>query len=130
MIALCDLLQRANWVKRVFFLADRNAMVKQAVNPFKQHMAASSPINLVSEKEEEGRVYIRMRASLPPPCRLLLVPGDVALDEVHQHVGHVLALAGGCGLEGVVQLDWDIQIHSLHLHFLWLADCPHLPSWR
>ena len=30
-IALCDLLMRCNWVKRVLFLADRVALVNQAV---------------------------------------------------------------------------------------------------
>jgi len=57
-IALCDVLQRANWVKRVLFLADRNALVKQAVGNFKKHLPASSPVNLVSEREQEGRVYV------------------------------------------------------------------------
>lgn len=57
-IALCDLLMRANWVKRVLFLADRVALVKQAVNAFKQHLSSSSPINLVTEKDSEGRVYV------------------------------------------------------------------------
>jgi type I restriction enzyme R subunit len=33
-IALCDLLMRCNWVKRVLFLADRIALVNQAVNAF------------------------------------------------------------------------------------------------
>jgi type I restriction enzyme R subunit len=57
-IALCDVLQRANWVKRVLFLADRNALVKQAGNAFKRHLPASSPVNLVTERDEDGRVYI------------------------------------------------------------------------
>jgi len=57
-IALCDVLQRANWVKRILFLADRNALVKQAVGNFKKHLPASSPVNLVSEREQEGRVYV------------------------------------------------------------------------
>ena len=34
-IALCDLLMRCNWAKRVLFLADRVALVNQAVNAFK-----------------------------------------------------------------------------------------------
>src|SRR5690606_24338193 len=34
-IALVELLMRANWVKRVLFLADRVALVKQAANAFK-----------------------------------------------------------------------------------------------
>ncbi|HEY2470158.1 MAG TPA: DEAD/DEAH box helicase family protein [Terracidiphilus sp.] len=57
-IGLCDVLQRANWVKRVLFLADRNALVKQAVNAFKKHLPASSPVNLVSERDENGRTYV------------------------------------------------------------------------
>jgi type I restriction enzyme R subunit len=52
-IALCDLLQRCNWVKRVLFLADRVALVNQAANAFKKHMPASSPVNLVTEKNTE-----------------------------------------------------------------------------
>ncbi|HZI30727.1 MAG TPA: DEAD/DEAH box helicase family protein, partial [Candidatus Binatia bacterium] len=57
-IALCDLLMRCNWVKRVLFLADRVALVNQAVNAFKKHLPESSPVNLVTEKETEGRVFV------------------------------------------------------------------------
>ena len=57
-IGLCDVLMRANWVKRVLFLADRNALVKQAGNAFKKHLPGSSPVNLVTERDEEGRVYV------------------------------------------------------------------------
>lgn len=56
-IALVDLLQRAGWVKRALFLADRTALVRQAVNAFKQNLPESSPVNLVTEKHKEGRVY-------------------------------------------------------------------------
>jgi len=37
-IALVDLLMRANWVRRVLFLADRRELVKQAYNAFKKHL--------------------------------------------------------------------------------------------
>jgi type I restriction enzyme R subunit len=57
-IALCDLLMRCNWAKRILFLADRVALVNQALNAFKQHLPDSSPVNLVTEKDKEGRVYI------------------------------------------------------------------------
>lgn len=57
-IALVDALQRAGWVKRALFLADRVSLVKQAVNAFKTHLPESSPVNLVTEKETEGRVYV------------------------------------------------------------------------
>ena len=57
-IALCDLLMRCNWAKRVLFLADRVALVNQAVKAFKSHLPAAPPVNLVTEKEVEGRVYV------------------------------------------------------------------------
>ena len=57
-VALVDLLQRAGWVKRALFLADRLALVKQAVNAFKKHLPESSPVNLVTEKDKAGRVYV------------------------------------------------------------------------
>ena len=57
-IALCDLLMRCNWVKRVLFLADRVALVNQAVNAFKNHLTDASPVNLVTDKDAEGRVYV------------------------------------------------------------------------
>lgn len=57
-IALCDLLMRSNWVKRVLFLADRVALVRQAVNAFKRHLPDSSPVNLVTERDGEGRVFV------------------------------------------------------------------------
>ncbi|MGB5735546.1 MAG: DEAD/DEAH box helicase family protein, partial [Thiohalocapsa sp.] len=57
-IALVDLLQRAGWVKRALFLADRVSLVNQACNAFKAHLPESSPVNLVTEKDTEGRVYV------------------------------------------------------------------------
>ena len=57
-IALVDLLQRAGWVKRALFLADRVSLVNQAVAAFKAHLPESSPVNLVTEKDKAGRVYV------------------------------------------------------------------------
>jgi len=58
-IALCELLQRCNWIKRVLFLADRVALVNQACNAFKRHLPDTSPVNLVTEKyNAESRVYV------------------------------------------------------------------------
>jgi type I restriction enzyme R subunit len=57
-IALADLLMRCNWAKRVLFLADRVALVNQAVTAFKRHLPDSSPVNLVTEKDAEGRVFV------------------------------------------------------------------------
>lgn len=57
-IALVDVLQRAGWVKRALFLADRVSLVNQACNAFKTHLPESSPVNLVTEKNTDGRVYV------------------------------------------------------------------------
>jgi type I restriction enzyme R subunit len=57
-IALADVLMRCNWAKRVLFLADRVALVNQAVNAFKKHLPDSSPVNLVTEKNTDGRVFV------------------------------------------------------------------------
>ncbi|MCC2693464.1 DEAD/DEAH box helicase family protein [Nodularia sp. LEGE 04288] len=56
-IALVEMLMRCNWAKRVLFLADRVALVNQAINVFKQHLPDAAPVNLVTEKDTEGRVF-------------------------------------------------------------------------
>lgn len=53
-VALVDLLMRANWVKRVLFLADRITLVNQAVKAFKAHLPHSNPINLLEDKQAEA----------------------------------------------------------------------------
>lgn len=57
-IALVDMLMRANWAKRVLFLADRKALVKQAVNAFKAHLPSAAPVNLLTDRLTEGRVFV------------------------------------------------------------------------
>ncbi|HYF62418.1 MAG TPA: DEAD/DEAH box helicase family protein, partial [Herpetosiphonaceae bacterium] len=52
-IALVDLLMRAGHVKRVLFLADRSALVRQTTNAFKAHLSTSTPVNLT---EAAGKV--------------------------------------------------------------------------
>jgi type I restriction enzyme, R subunit len=57
-IALVDQLMKANWVKRVLFLADRTALVTQAANAFKTHLPAATTVNLLTDKVADGRVYV------------------------------------------------------------------------
>jgi type I restriction enzyme R subunit len=57
-IALVDQLMKANWAKRVLFLADRTALVNQAANAFKTHLPGVTTVNLVTEKATDGRVYV------------------------------------------------------------------------
>ena len=57
-IALAKQLMEAGWAKRVLFLADRTALVMQAVNAFKTHLPNATTVNLVTEKVSDGRVYV------------------------------------------------------------------------
>jgi type I restriction enzyme R subunit len=94
-IALADVLIRANWAKRVLFLADRTALVKQATNAFKTFLPDSSPVNLVTERHGEGRVYV---STYPTMMNLIngsangerrFGPGHfdlVVIDEAHRSV--------------------------------------------
>jgi len=50
-IALIDQLMRANWCKRVLFLADRVALVKQAHNNFKAHLSSAPSANLIEKHD-------------------------------------------------------------------------------
>ncbi len=52
--ALVDMFVKCNWVKRVLFLADRNALVTQAKNAFKEYLPHLSAIDLTKEKEDNG----------------------------------------------------------------------------
>jgi type I restriction enzyme R subunit len=49
---------RANWAKRILFLADRVALVNQAVNAFKRHLPDAAPVNLVTDRHGQGRVFV------------------------------------------------------------------------
>lgn len=94
-IALIDLLQKTNWVKRVLFLADRTALVNQAAHAFKQHLPGSTTVNLVTEKAIEGRVYV---STYPTMMNLINQRDDgkarfgpgyfdlIVIDEAHRSV--------------------------------------------
>lgn len=49
--SVVDMMTKCNWAKRVLFLADRNALVTQAKNSFKEHLPHLSSIDLSKEKE-------------------------------------------------------------------------------
>jgi type I restriction enzyme, R subunit len=94
-IALVDLLMRAGWVKRVLFLADRVALVNQAAGAFKAHLPDAAPVNLVTERASEGRVFI---STYPTMMNLIdgkqegnakFGPGHfdlIVIDEAHRSV--------------------------------------------
>ncbi len=95
-IALVDLLLRANWAKKVLFLADRTALVNQAVNAFKAHLPSSSPVNLVTDANQEGRVYVSTYQTMVGKIDELRSDGTrrfgpghfdlVVIDEAHRSV--------------------------------------------
>ncbi|MGD0185232.1 MAG: DEAD/DEAH box helicase family protein [Roseiarcus sp.] len=94
-IALSDFLMRANWARRVLFLADRVALVNQAVNAFKAFLPESSPVNLVTERTATGRVYV---STYPSMMKLIDEAKDskrrfgsghfdlIVIDEAHRSV--------------------------------------------
>jgi len=53
-ISIVDMLTKSNWAKRVLFLADRNALLRQAKNSFNEHLPHLSAIDLTREKEDNG----------------------------------------------------------------------------
>lgn len=50
-IALVDLLKRANWVKRVLFLADRNALLTQARRAFNKHLPSATAVDITEHQD-------------------------------------------------------------------------------
>ena len=57
----------------------------------------------------------RRRASCAPalPGRDGSILGNVALDEIEEHDCHFQALRRGCGLEAVMQIGRNVDVHSL-----------------
>jgi len=82
-IALADLLIRCNWVKRVLFLADRNALVLQAERAFRRFLPDCSPVNLVSNHGGEGRVFLSTY-----PTMMNLIDAEDSRGEKRFGVGH------------------------------------------
>lgn len=94
-IALVDVLTRANWVKRVLFLADRVTLVNQAANAFKALLPDLPTVNVVTERSRDARVYV----STYPTMMGLIDQGDdeqrrfgsgyfdlIVIDEAHRSV--------------------------------------------
>jgi len=94
-IALCDLLMRCNWAKRILFLADRVALVSQAVKEFKKALPDTKPVNLVTEKDTDSRIYV---STYPTMMGLIETTTDgkrrfgpgyfdlIVIDEAHRSV--------------------------------------------
>ena len=94
-IALADLLMRANWAKRVLFLADRVALVKQAHKAFNAHLPDAGAVSLLSDTVTPGRV---MLSTYPTMMKLIDATSEgrrrfgpgyfdlIIIDEAHRSV--------------------------------------------
>lgn len=100
-IALTDQLMRANRVKRVLFLADRVALVKQAHGAFKTHMGATPSANLIQRHDPKKNDHSGARVCMSTyPTMMGLIeqmrggarrfgPGHfdlIVIDEAHRSV--------------------------------------------
>ncbi len=96
-VALVDVLMRAGWVKRVLFLADRTALVRQALRAFKTHLPGSNPASLLEDAEAaaDSRVVLSTyhtvmnRIDAQEDGRRLFTPGHfdlIIVDEAHRSV--------------------------------------------
>lgn len=96
-VALCDVMMRCNWVKRVLFLADRVALVKQTTNVFKKHLHSAGAVNVLEHPEQIGEARVLV-STYPTMLRLIdetkdgrrqFGPGHfdlVIIDEAHRSV--------------------------------------------
>lgn len=100
-IALIDQLMRANWCKRVLFLADRIALVKQAHGAFKTHLPSAPSANLLERHDPTKNNHSAARVCLSTyPTMMNLIdemkdgakrfgPGHfdlIVIDEAHRSV--------------------------------------------
>ncbi len=100
-IALIDQMMRANWCKRVLFLADRVALVKQAHNAFKAQTPATPSANLIERHDPKKNDHNGARVCVATyPTMMGLIdemqngqkkygPGHfdlVVIDEAHRSV--------------------------------------------
>ncbi|EDY46623.1 DEAD/DEAH box helicase family protein [Streptomyces sp. SPB074] len=57
-VALVDQLMKAGWARRVLFLADRQALVTQAMKAFKENLPNTPVASLLDDKTATARVYL------------------------------------------------------------------------
>lgn len=86
--AIVDMLTKSNWAKRVLFLADRNALVTQAKNAFKEHLPHLSAVDLTKEKETG---HTRLVFSTYPTM-MNLINNQLEGQNRHYGVGHFDAI--------------------------------------
>ncbi|MEW2130757.1 DEAD/DEAH box helicase family protein [Streptomyces sp. NPDC005435] len=128
-VAFAELLQRAGWARRILFLADRQALVNQAVRAFKEHLPNSVTVNLLTEKKTDAHVYVSTYPTMmnlvdevTEDGRRRFGPGFfdlVVIDEAHRSVydkyGELFAYFDGLllGLTATPKDDVDHNTYQL-----------------
>lgn len=82
--ALVDVFMRANWAKRVLFLADRNALVTQAKRAFEKHLPNVTTIDLTKQRDD-GTTRVVFSTY---PTIMNRIDSSMAGDERHFGIGH------------------------------------------
>ena len=57
-IALVDVLKRAEWVKRVLFLADRKGLVTQAKRAFTSHLPSVTAVDITQDRDQHNATVV------------------------------------------------------------------------
>ena len=82
-IAIVDMLMRANWARRVLFLADRIALVNQAKRAFNKYLPHTSVASLLDNTHDDARVLFSTY-----PTMLNLIDGTKKDSANSYSVGH------------------------------------------
>lgn len=81
---IIDLLSKANWIKRVLFLADRNALVHQAKVNLNDYLPNMPAVDLTKEKEDESsRIVFSTYQTL-----INMIDGEMDGENRYYGVGH------------------------------------------
>jgi type I restriction enzyme R subunit len=82
--SLIDLLSKANWIKRVLFLADRNALLHQAKSNLNDYLPNLPSIDLTKDKEDESsRIVFSTYQTM-----INMIDGEADGDNRFYGVGH------------------------------------------
>lgn len=82
--SLIDFLSKSNWIKRVLFLADRNALVHQAKLNFNDYLPNLPAVDLTREKEDESsRIVFSTYQTM-----INMIDGESDGDNRRYSVGH------------------------------------------
>ncbi len=82
--SLIDFLSKANWVKRILFLADRNALIHQAKTNLNDYLPNLPAVDLTKEKEDESsRIVFSTYQTM-----INMIDGEADGDNRFYGVGH------------------------------------------